>query len=121
MPELELVEIQKEIYQSSLILKQGSSILFDYARSYAQAQRDYKIALAKAILDLKDEKMNITLIPDLAKGRVSEELYMRDLAELTYKSAKDRMDAIQAQMNGLQTISKFMKEVEGNETIYRKT
>lgn len=108
----ESVTIAREIYDSSQRLHDGSQKLFGLAKKWAEAERDYRRALAVEILLLKDQKMPATLIPDLARGNCSELKFQRDLAEATYKSGRDALEAIRSQMNGLQTIVKFQKEIQ---------
>jgi hypothetical protein len=77
----------------------------------AEAERDYRAALAKEILKLKTEGMSVTLISDIARGNTSDLKFKRDLAEAQYTSGRDSLKAIMAQVNALQTIVKYVSEV----------
>lgn len=108
---LELSDIAKEIYESGNRLKEGSNKLFTLAKIMAETERDYRKALQVKIVQLRSDKVQATLIPDIARGETADLKFERDLAEARYKSARDSLDAIQAQMNGLQTLLHFQKEV----------
>lgn len=103
--------IAREIYESTQRLEKASSVLFVLAKEWAEAERDYRIALAKETVRLKDEKMNITLVPDIARGNTAELKFQRDLAEARYRAGIYSVDAIKSQMTGLQTIIKFQSEI----------
>lgn len=108
---MELVTITKEIYESGKRLEKGADMLFTLAKNMAETEKEYRKALQVEILKLKTEGMSVTLIPDLARGATSELKFKRDLAESQYKSAKDMLEAIQAQMNGLQSILRIQEKI----------
>lgn len=108
---LELSDISREIYDSGKRLENGSKELFKLAKEMAETERDYRRALQIEIVKLKSEGMQATLIPDVARGKTSELKFKRDLAEARYKSARDSIEAIMSQMNGLQSILRIQKEI----------
>lgn len=108
---MELSQIAKEIYESGKRLENGSKQLFSLAKEMAETEAEYRKALAVEIMKLKTEKMPVTIINDLARGNTSDLKFKRDLAEARYKSARDSLEAIQSQMNGLQSILKIQTEV----------
>jgi MarR-like DNA-binding transcriptional regulator SgrR of sgrS sRNA len=108
---MDLADISKEIYDSGKRLENGSKELFKLAKEMAETERDYRRALQIEIVKLKAEGMQATLIPDVARGKTSELKFKRDLAEARYKSARDSIEAIMSQMNGLQSILKIQKEI----------
>jgi MarR-like DNA-binding transcriptional regulator SgrR of sgrS sRNA len=108
---VELSQIAKEIYESGKRLENGSKQLFTLSKEMAESEREYRRALQIEILQLRDQKVQATLIPDIARGKTSELKFKRDLAEARYKSARDSLEAIQSQMNGLQSILKIYQEV----------
>lgn len=111
MQELEVSTIAKEIYESGKRLENGSKQLFTLAKEMAETEQEYRKALGLEIVKLKTEGMQATLIPDVARGRTSELKFKRDLAEARYKSARDSIEAISQQMNGLQSLLKIYQEV----------
>ncbi|MBN3351670.1 hypothetical protein CF075_21120, partial [Clostridium botulinum] len=69
---MELQKLTKAIWDTSKRLDNGINTLNKKAKEYAEAERDYKIALAKEILILRESKVQATLIPDIARGNVGE-------------------------------------------------
>jgi hypothetical protein len=65
----------------------------------------------KEMLILKTEGMSVTMIGDIARGRVADLLFERDFAEVQYKSAIEAMDALRANLSALQSLLKFHQEL----------
>lgn len=108
---MELQSITQEIHDASKRLGKGADMLFALARDFAAAEKEYRAELAKEILRLKDAGMSVTLIPDLARGNVSELKFARDLAEAKYQAGRDAMRAIETQVSALQSILRVQGEV----------
>jgi hypothetical protein len=108
---LDVVTINQEIYLSGKRLVDGSNKLFSLAQEMAQSEQNYRKSLALEIIRLREEKVQATLIPDIARGNTSELKYKRDLAEARWQSAKQSLDAIKSQQNGLQTIAKYLENI----------
>ena len=58
-------------------------------RQYAQAEQDYRVALAKKILAERDDGAPVTIIGDVCRGcpSVAKLKFDRDVAESVYKAA----------------------------------
>lgn len=108
---MHLTDITKEIHAASQRLSKSADALFDLGRAKAEAERDYRSMLAKEMLKLKADKMPTTLIPDLAKGNVSNFLFQRDLAEARFKAGIEAADSIKVQVSALQTILRYQTDV----------
>lgn len=108
---MDLVNISKELYQGSKRLETGSNEIFLLAKAMAETERDYRSALAKEKMMLKDDGMAVGLINDVAMGNISDLKFKRDLAELQYQAGRDSMRAIQSQLTALQSILRVQKEV----------
>jgi hypothetical protein len=108
---IEVSTIAKEIYESGKRLENGTNKLFTLAREMAETERDYRRALQTEIVKLRTEGVQVTLIPDMARGATSELKFKRDLAEARYKSGRDSIEAIKSLMSGLQTVLKVQTEV----------
>ena len=77
-------------------------------KAKAQAEQDYRIALAEEMLTLRDEgKKSVTLIPDLARGKreVAKLKFNRDFSETLYESCsqfiylkKKELDLVKSQI-----------------------
>lgn len=63
--------------------------------AYAEAERDYRIAKAKKILQLREEGFPVTITQDVAMGcdEVSALRFDRDCAEIVYKSDLEAINA----------------------------
>lgn len=109
--QIELTNVTKEIYQSSKDLRDGAKKLFTYAKSKAETEREYRKALSIEMMKLRNEGLPATLIPDIARGNLSDLRYKRDLAKATYDSARDAIEALKAEINSLQTICHYQDEI----------
>jgi hypothetical protein len=85
--------------------------IFENAKAFAEAERTYRMELAKEIIRLRAEGMQATLISDVARGNVAELKYKRDLAEGLYRSSLESAKALQAELSGLQSIFKQFSEM----------
>ncbi len=108
---LDMVSIAKEIYEAAKRLQNSGDILFTLAREYAEAEKEYREALAKEILILKDSGMSVTLISDLARGKVADWKFKRDLGEVRYKCGRDKVQALQSEISALQTLYKRQEDL----------
>lgn len=108
---MELTSITKELHEASKRLNKGSKELFNLAKEQAETEAEYRRALALEIIDLKSKGINITLIPDVARGNTSEIKFKRDLAEARYVSGRESLKAIQSQITALQSILRVQEEV----------
>lgn len=108
---MDLIDINKELYEGTKRLEKSSQEIFRLAKAHAEAERDYRIALGKEKVKLRDEGMPVSLIEDVSRGNLSDLRYKRDLAKETYVAGRDSMKAIIAQLNALQSILRHQKEV----------
>lgn len=108
---MEFTTITKEIFDASGRLSKGSKELFSLAKGFAEAERDYRRALAVEIVRLKSEGNPVTIIGDVARGNTAELKFARDLAEFKYQSGRDSLRAIETQVSALQSILRVQGEV----------
>lgn len=108
---MDIIDIGQAIYDTAKRIEDGVNNLYKYAKAYAEAEKEYRLILAKEIMNLKDAGMPATLINDLARGNVAELKFKRDLAEVSYKTARDMLEGLMAEMSGLQTIYKKQSEI----------
>ena len=61
----------------------------------AQAEQDYRIALAKEILTQRANKIPVTIVNDIARGKedIAKLKFQRDSLEVIYKSANEKINA----------------------------
>ena len=108
---IDTVEITKEIYDSAHRLQGEGDALFKLAQAMAETERTYRRALGIEIVKLKTEKVQATLIPDIARGMTADLKFERDLAELRWTAAKENVRSIQTQMSALQSILRHQQEI----------
>ena len=63
-----------------------------YGREFAEAEKNYKIALMTQSLRLRDDGMAVTLIDKVVYGKCAEERFKRDVAEVMYKTAQEEIN-----------------------------
>lgn len=70
---------------------------------YAEAERDYKIALRKESLKLRDEGMAVGMIDKVIYGTptVADARFKRDIAEAIYKANMESINALKVQIKVL--------------------
>ena len=108
---MELRNITLELYQASQRLSKGASELFKLAEESAIAERDYRQALAKEVVLLKDRGNPVSLISDIARGNLADLKFKRDMAEMKFVAGRDALRAIIAQVSALQSVLNVQKEV----------
>ena len=108
---IETIDITKEIYDSAHRLQKAGDSLFKLAEKKAEQERLYRRGLQIEILTLRTDKVQATLIIDIAKGLCSDLLFERDLADARYQSARDNVNAIQSQINALQSILRVQANI----------
>lgn len=73
-------------------------------RTWAAAEREYRIALAKKILIERDKGMPVSIISDVCRGdrEIAELKFKRDCAEVVYKSAMEAINGYKLQIKVLE-------------------
>ena len=68
--------------------------------AYAQAERNYKIALAKMILEERESGTPVTIMADVCRGNqeIARLRFERDCAEVVYKSAQEAINSYKLQI-----------------------
>ncbi len=66
----------------------------------AKAEREYKVALAKRILDEREKGTPVTIIGDLCRGsrEIAELRFKRDCAKTVYESAQEAINGYKLQI-----------------------
>lgn len=107
--EFNILEVAGNIEEKITLLVKGRDQLQDKAQKRANAISAYDLALRKSIIQLKaDDKYPTTLIEKIAKGECYKERAEQELREAEYKLTVTKMDAIQAELNGWQSINRFL-------------
>lgn len=108
---MEIVQLNKEIYDVAQRLQKAANEIYKLANKRALTERTYRLHLAQEIVKLRAEGIPSTLINDMARGNVADDKYQRDLAEGQYRAAIEAMEALKSQLSALQTIAKYQEAV----------
>lgn len=87
-------ELQDLIVRSQQAIK----LMGRYGREYAEAERDYKVALMEEALKLRAQDMPVTLIDKVVYGKVANQRFKRDTAEVMWKTAQENNNSIKLQI-----------------------
>ena len=95
-----LMELNKKIKQLDYSIKQLKISGKDYAKAYT----DYRIALAKELLVLKNEGYAITLAGDIARGKqeIAQLKFKEISTEAIYKANLESINAIKLEIKIIQ-------------------
>lgn len=110
---VETVHIIEELNNLNKRLSNAYKEMYQQAKLYSEAERDYKITQQRKILELKAEGHPVTLILELAKGdtQVANMRFNRDLAQGRYETAKESIRSMRTSLTVYQSILKLQDEV----------
>lgn len=108
---VDIVEIAQEIYTAAKRLQKSGDRLFSLAREYAEAEQKYRQALGIELMKLRNEKVPISIVGDVARANISDLKFERDMAEFRYKAGRDKAQALQAEISALQTLYKRQEDI----------
>lgn len=96
-----ILEIQAKMNALDLSLKS----LRKTGNEYAQAERDYKEAVSKKVLELRAQEMAATVIQLVIYGMpdISTLRFKRDIAKTTYEANKEALNVLKLELRILQT------------------
>ena len=103
-------QIMKAIKELALEGNRMESDNLIQKKADAMANYDKSIAVASAELKLKGE--SVSIIRDLAKGRASDALHDKIIAEEMLKAHYSKIDRLQSMLNGLQSVYKHLSVVD---------
>ena len=109
--QLEVVSTVHQLRKATERLSNASKEVMRLAKTRAQTEQEYRLALSKEIATLRAENVQATLIPDLARGNVSHLKLERDMAQEVHRSAMSSIGALQVEIQSWQSILKYMSEV----------
>ena len=108
---MELMQVAKAIEDIIAEIGKFRKQIEDKGILKAQAIKNYDMKMDVAIVELKDEGVPVTLIRDRAKGKCAEYRYELELAEAGYKACISNIEALKAQLNGCQSIFRYLDEM----------
>ena len=107
---MDIAEKIKILEESKTILDKVTTELKKRAYKKAETEREYRKALAIEEERLRTEKMPVTLIYDISRGRLSELRYQRDIASMEYDICKEYMRNVRINQESMRTLVSFDKE-----------
>ena len=95
-----IIEMQNKVAMLDKALQQ----LGNRGRTFAQAEMDYRIALAQKIITGRDKGVPVTIISDICRGdkAIAKFKFERDVAETVYKSALEAINTYKLQIKILE-------------------
>lgn len=96
----EINDLVNAISQKVSLLDAAISQLGKRGRAYAQAEMEYKVALARKILEEREQGTPVTIISDVCRGNpdIARMRFERDCAEVVYKSAMEAINSYKLQI-----------------------
>lgn len=98
--------IWDEINHNEAMLEAALGTLRKNGEASAAAEKDYRLAKARAIITLREKGYPTTLIPDLVKGLsdVAELDYKRNIADVVYKANLETINVLKKKSDDLRII-----------------
>lgn len=93
-------DLVTEIGNKSRMLDVAITELKKRGQKYAEAEKVYRIALARCILDEREKGTPVTVISDICRGstQIAGLRFERDCAEVVYKSAMEAINSMKLQI-----------------------
>lgn len=93
-------DLVTEIGQKCALLDEAIRQLNKRGQAYAEAERDYRIELAKKTLIEREKGTPVTIIGDICRGdpQIATMRFKRDCAEVVYKSAMEAINSYKLQV-----------------------
>lgn len=93
-------DLISEIGAKSALLDAAVKQLGVRGKAYAQAEKDYRVAMSRKVMVEREKGTPVTIISDVCRGtpEIAELRFNRDCAEVVYKSALEAINAIKLQI-----------------------
>lgn len=94
------LSLYQELDQKTHMLDVAVRELRKRGTALAQAERDYKVALARAILEERAKGTPVTIIGDVCRGKkdIAKLRFERDCADVLWKSALEAINSTKLQL-----------------------
>lgn len=94
------MDLQNEIAYKSKLLYESVKELKKTGSEYAKAYTEYRVALAKELVKLKDEGYAITLAGDIARGKpeIAKLKFEEISKEAVYKANQETINVLKLQI-----------------------
>ncbi|MEA4963987.1 hypothetical protein [Lutispora sp.] len=86
-------DLMIELTKQRKTLDRAISALVSRGQEKAEAERDYRVALAKEILNQRDAGMPVTIISDICRGKaeIAELKMKRDIADTMWETCLQKI------------------------------
>lgn len=93
-------DLISEIQEKTVLLDKAINQFGKRGRAYAQAEHDYRVAMAKKVLLERDKGTPVTIISDVCRGdsEIAKLRFERDVAEVVYKLAQEAINGYKLQI-----------------------
>lgn len=93
------LSLYQELQNKTSMLDVAVKELRARGTAYSQAERDYRVALRKAVLDERSKGTPVTIISDVCRGRedIAQLRFERDCSETLYRSALEALNVFKLQ------------------------
>lgn len=108
MPEMMI--ISKKIEEVITEIEKVRASIKPRGQALAEAQVDYDCALAKKIIELKEDNQ-ITIVEKLARGEIAKERLQLEVSTSSYKSCTTNLQALIAVLNAYMNLNRHQTEV----------
>ncbi len=105
---MDVLEVAHEIEKLIKAIRDEGKRSQDLIQAKASAMMNYDKAIAVRSVIHKADGMAVTMIKEQAKGDASQLLYDMIVATETLKAHWERLKYLQAQLNGCQSINRFL-------------
>ncbi|KKK92301.1 hypothetical protein LCGC14_2704290 [marine sediment metagenome] len=106
---MEILQVAQQIEQKIRLLERGRTELEQLARNKANTIGEYIKKLEGTIITIKDSgNLPATLTPKVAEGQCWKERVAMELAGALYQVQIKKMESVQAELNGFQSINRYL-------------
>jgi len=104
-------ELMKGMQEKNRLLTAKNQEYIDLSEKHAATKRNYNVAYAAKVVELKIDGQPITIIKDLVKGDkiVAEMGYEMDIAEGVLKACRESMADIRAAIDAYRSLLSWLK------------
>ncbi len=117
---MDIIQISDEIMHRIKLLQEGRKLIASRSEEKATAISNYDKKLSITIVKIRNgedvgltlkDPLPVTLIDKVAKGLCSDEKLSMERADGFYRAAVSGMSSLEAELNGLQSIFRYLKDV----------
>lgn len=89
-----------ELREKTNMLDSAIRVLKTRGQAYAQAEHDYKVAMAQKMLIEREKGMPVTILGDICRGdkAIAKLRFERDVADINYKAALEAINVYKLQL-----------------------